>query len=118
MKRDPKPGEPVLFLYRLKPGAGPEYDRWHAEVWPELLAEIEAAGFEDYQIWRHEEIVVSRLRGRDGYRAAEAIMQASAIQKRWTATLAHLFESYETSDGEPLWLDEVFRLAVRPDREA
>jgi L-rhamnose mutarotase len=112
MSRESAPGESVLFIYRLKPGAGPEYDRRHAEVWPELLAKIGEAGIYDYQIWRREEIVVSRLRTRHGFRAAQAVVGTSEIQRRWTAALAHLFDRIATPDGEPLWLDEVFRFGV------
>lgn len=117
-QRDSAPGEPVLFIYRLKPGAGPEYDRRHAAVWPDLLAKIAEAGIEDYQIWRHAEIVVSRMRTRAGIRAANAVLAASDIQRAWTASLADLFAEITTPAGEPLWLDEVFRLAVRPATDA
>ena len=116
--RESPPGQPVLFIYRLKPGAGPEYDRRHAAVWPELIAKIAEAGIEDYQIWRHEEIVVSRMRTRAGFPAARALLAASDIQRAWTASLAHLFAEIETHDGDPLWLDEVFRFAVRPATDA
>ena len=61
------PGEAVLFLYRLKPGMGPEYDCVHRAVWPEILDLIDEAGIYDYQIWRHGDLVVSRMRTRQGY---------------------------------------------------
>lgn len=111
----PTANPPILYLYCLKPGAGPDYDRAHQAVWPEMLALIEAAGIEDYQIWRHEEIIVCRLRSRPGFDASTAILSASEIQRRWTASLSHLFQSIASPDGEPLWLREVFRFAARAD---
>lgn len=113
--RDTAPGAPILYLYRLKPGAGPDYDRAHAAVWPQMLALIDEAGIEDYRIWRHEEIVVCRLRMRHGFETTAAMLAASEIQQRWTASLAHLFEQIATESGEPLWLDEVFRFKARDD---
>lgn len=107
---EPAPGEAMLYLYRLKPGAGPEYDRRHAEVSPELLADIRAAGIHDYSIFRNEEIVVCRLRARDGRAAAEQRLEVGKAQARWSASLAHLFEATMDASGEPLWLREVFRL--------
>ena len=104
---------PVLYLYRLKPGAGADYDRAHAAVWPEMMALLEQAGIEDYQIWRHEEIVVCRLRYRRGFDAAQAILGASAVQRRWTDSLSHLFLTIADDEGEPLWLREVFRFQAR-----
>jgi L-rhamnose mutarotase len=107
-RRDPGPGEPCLYIYRLKPGMGPVYDERHRAVWPEILALIDEAGIYDYQIWRHEEIVVCRMRTRNGYAAASAVTAASEVQRRWTASLADVFESTTDADGQPLWLAEVF----------
>ncbi len=106
--RDTAPHEAFLYIYRLKPGMGPAYDEKHRAVWPEILALIDAAGIYDYQIWRHEEIVVCRMRARDGFRAASAATAASEVQRRWTASMAEIFLSIGDEAGEPLWLDEVF----------
>lgn len=108
------PGEAVLFLYRLKPGMGPEYDCVHRAVWPEILDLIDEAGIYDYQIWRHGDLVVSRMRTRQGYDHAGAVTAASAVQARWTASMRHIFADIADADGEPLWLHEVFRHRVLP----
>lgn len=102
------PGDAVLFLYRLKPGMGPDYDRAHQAVWPEILALIDQAGIYDYQIWRHGDLVISRMRTRDGYDHAAAVTGASDIQKRWTHSMSHIFAETDDGEGQPLWLDEVF----------
>ena len=118
MIRDPGPGEDFLYIYRLTPGSGPEYDRRHQEVWPEVLALLDEAGLYDYRIWRHEEIVVSRMRARAGFRRAAAVTAANAVQARWTASMSGLFASIATADGEPLWLTAVFAHRVLPDSKA
>lgn len=115
--RAPGPGEAFLYIYRLKPGAGAEYARRHQQVWPEVLALIDAAGLYDYQIWRHEDIVVSRMRARTGFRRAVAVTAASEVQARWTASLADLFDAITDAAGEPLWLTEVFSHRVPPAPE-
>ncbi|MDB5522315.1 MAG: hypothetical protein JWM58_78 [Rhizobium sp.] len=102
------PDEAILFLYRLKPGMGPEYDRAHQEVWPDILALLDDAGIYDYQIWRHGEIVVSRMRTRKGFGHSSAVTGASEVQRRWTASLGHVFDEIADASGEPLWLEEVF----------
>ena len=109
MSTEPVEEEPFLYIYRLKLGAGPEYDRRHANVWPELLKILTTAGISDYQIWRHEEIVVCRLRARNGFIKATAILSSSEVQQKWSASLADLFESVVDTEGQPLWLNEVFR---------
>jgi L-rhamnose mutarotase len=102
------PGEALLFIYRLKPGMGPDYDRAHQAVWPEILELIDQAGIYDYQIWRHGDLIVSRMRTRHGYDHAAAVTGASEIQARWTASMSHIFLDIADENGEPLWLEEVF----------
>lgn len=106
--RDTAPHEAFLYIYRLKPGMGPAYDEKHRAVWPEILDLIDQAGIYDYQIWRHDEIVVCRMRVRDGFRAASAAAAASDVQRRWTASMSDIFLEIGDAEGEPLWLDEVF----------
>lgn len=108
------PGEALLFIYRLKPGMGPGYDRAHQAVWPEILALIDEAGIYDYQIWRHGDIVVSRMRTREGFDHASAVTGASDVQKRWTASMSHIFQDIADADGQPLWLEEVFTHRATP----
>ncbi|WP_422372934.1 L-rhamnose mutarotase [Hoeflea sp.] len=105
--------EPLVFLYRLKPGMGPDYDRAHQSVWPEIIALLDEAGFYDYRIWRRGDLVVSSVRTRRGYSHAARVTAASAIQARWTASLSHVFEDIADDSGEPLWLDPIF--SHRPD---
>ncbi|MEQ8479733.1 MAG: L-rhamnose mutarotase [Hoeflea sp.] len=100
--------EPLVFLYRLKPGMGPEYDRAHQAVWPEIIALLDEAGIYDYRIWRRGDLVVSSLRTRHGYGQAARTTAASAVQARWTASLSHVFEEITDGSGEPLWLDLIF----------
>jgi len=101
--------ERVRFIYRLRPGAGCEYDEHHQQIPEALRRLIDSAGICDYTIWRHEEVVVCEFETTRGYRETSRILAASDIQKEWTSLLWPLFESTE-SDGEPLWLHEVFRL--------
>ena len=45
--------ERVGFTMRLLPGREAEYRRRHAEVWPEMLDALKAAGVRDYWIFLH-----------------------------------------------------------------
>lgn len=107
---EPVAGEPMVYLYRLLPGAEEEYDRRHAEVWPEMIDEIRRAGIFDYSIWRRDQLVVCRLRARYGLSEANKRLAAGGVQKRWTESLADLFVTTADVEGNPLWMQEVFRL--------
>jgi L-rhamnose mutarotase len=43
--------ERIGFAMQLLPGAEAEYRRRHAAVWPEMLAELRAAGARNYSIF-------------------------------------------------------------------
>lgn len=101
--------ERVRYIYRLKPGAGEEYDRVHLNVAPELLTLISEVGITNYTIWRHEEIVVCEFDAAQGFEKTSKLLAASAAQQAWTAKILHLFDQID-ANGEPLWLREVFRL--------
>ena len=102
--------ERIRYIYRLNPGAGPEYDEFHTRVPGELLQLIRDAGISNYTVWRHEEIVVCEFDTSLGFERTRAILAASPVQKAWTAQLLHLFDKIDQEDGQPQWLEEMFRL--------
>ncbi|WP_343450729.1 L-rhamnose mutarotase [Micromonospora oryzae] len=108
------PGEQVCHLYRLRPGAEAEYERRHAEVWPELSALLDEAGIYEYAIYRRDLLLICVLRTRSGFAHAGAVTAASPVQARWTASLAHLFAEIAEADGEPLWAHQVFHHPGHP----
>ncbi|KXK60731.1 hypothetical protein AWW66_17445 [Micromonospora rosaria] len=108
------PGEQVCHLYRLRPGAEAEYERRHADLWPEMAALLDTAGVYDYHIYRHGLLLICVLRTRWGFNHARRVTGASEVQARWTASLAHLFAEIADADGEPLWGYPVFHHPGRP----
>ncbi|MEV5822770.1 L-rhamnose mutarotase [Micromonospora harpali] len=108
------PGEQVCHLYRLRPGAEAEYERRHAEVWPELSALLDEAGIYEYAIYRRDLLLICVLRTRSGFAHAGAVTAASPVQARWTASLAHLFAEIADAGGEPLWAHRVFHHPGHP----
>ena len=45
------------FTMRLKPGGLADYKRWHDEIWPELVAEIEKQGIGQITIFEADPAV-------------------------------------------------------------
>jgi L-rhamnose mutarotase len=102
--------ERIGFAMRLKPGAEAEYRRRHAAVWPEMLAELKAAGAHDYSIF---------LRGDDlfGYLVVDDLerfrshLAVSEINARWQREMGDLIDPLtDPTTGFHRRLDEVFHL--------
>jgi L-rhamnose mutarotase len=98
------------FKMKLKPGKVAEYKKRHDEIWPELAAELRAAGVSDYSIFLDEETLtlfaVQKLS--DTNSAAE--LPKSVIVRKWWNSMAPLMEAHP--DHAPVCgeLREVFHL--------
>lgn len=92
----------------LKPGVREEYKRRHDEIWPELVAALEAAGIRDYAIYldpRTDTLFASQKLTE--HNTADDL-PALSIMQRWWEYMADLMETNE--DGSPrTWpLEEMF----------
>ena len=98
------------FKMRLKPGVVAEYKKRHDEIWPELAAELRAAGVSDYSIFLDEETLrlfaVQKLSDKN----SAAVLPNSPIVRKWWDYMAPLMETH--SDNSPVAkpLKEVFHL--------
>lgn len=98
------------FVYHLVPGQGPLYDRYHADVWPEVIESIRAAGVVDYTIYRRGDLVVS-VWTRDPDAPAPEL--DPAVRRRvaeWDALMEPLFVAYQDEHSQPLFAERIFRL--------
>ena len=98
------------YIYRLVPGQGPLYDRYHADVWPEVRESLRASGITDYSIYRRGDLVIS-VWTRD--LAAPAPELSPEIRQRiheWDALMEPLFVTYQDEQGQPLFAERIFRL--------
>jgi len=102
--------ERIGFVMRLLPGAEAEYRARHADVWPELLAALKAAGARNYSIYLHGEDLFGYLEVEDLRRFQEA-MAASPVNDRWQADMTRLIDPLtDPATGFHQQLDEVFHL--------
>jgi len=101
----------VCFELRVRPALLDEYLARHRAVWPEMLAEIAAAGRRNYSLFLGEG---GRLVGYyevDDDAAAQAYLAASAVATRWEADMARFFEGLDgRPDQNAIPLTEVFNL--------
>lgn len=100
----------IAFKMQLKPGFEAEYQRRHDEIWPEMLAELRAAGVYDYSIFLDPETLsLFGVQKRAEGSTASTLAQKAIVQRWW----AHMKDIMETNpDNSPKqWpLKEVFRM--------
>lgn len=98
------------FKMKLKPGALAEYEKRHARIWPELAAELKAAGIADYSIFFDPESLTLFAVQKVGDEAAAAALPQSSVVRKWWDYMAPLMETYP--DHAPITgpLREVFHL--------
>ena len=98
------------FKMKLKPGAVAEYKKRHDEIWPELAAELRAAGISDYAIYLDEGTLTlfAVLKLSEGNTASA--LPGKAIMRKWWEYMEPLMEV--NADNSPVVgeLTEVFYL--------
>jgi L-rhamnose mutarotase len=102
--------ERVGFTMRLLPGQEAEYRRRHANVRPEMLDALRAAGARDYSIFIHGDRLFAYLEV-DDFAAFRASMAASPANERWQAEMAALIDPLtDPATGFHVRLEEIFHL--------
>jgi L-rhamnose mutarotase len=101
----------VASVIGLPPENRAEYERYHAAVWPGVLARLAASHVHNYSIYRHGDLLFSYFEYTgDDYEADMAAIAADPETQRWWAVQMPLQRPLEDrADGE-WWkeLPEVF----------
>ena len=99
----------VGFRLAVKPERLEEYKRIHRAVWPDLLADMGAAGIRNYSIFARGPELFGYLEC-DDWEAAKAALGRSDANRRWQERMkAYLATPVDPDKAEPLeLLEEVF----------
>jgi L-rhamnose mutarotase len=100
----------IAFLMRIQSGTEAEYTRRHQQVWPEMQAELRAAGAHNYSIFRDGLQLFAYLEvdDLDRYRA---FLAQSAVATRWETYMSDiLVRDVEATTAFPPLLPEAFHL--------
>jgi len=102
--------ERVGFTMRLVTGQEAEYRRRHADVWPEMLDALRAAGARDYSIFIDGDVLFAYLEV-DDFAAFRTFMSAAPVNDRWQAEMASLIDPLtDPATGFHKRLEEIFHL--------
>jgi L-rhamnose mutarotase len=98
------------FVMKLKPGFEAEYKKRHDVIWPELSAELKAAGISDYSIFldRPTGYLFAVQKLADNHTADN--LPQTAIVKKWWAYMRDIMDSNPDNSPVALPLEEVFHL--------
>ncbi len=98
----------VGFAMQLLSGVQEEYKRRHDEIWPELAAELSAAGVRDYIIYldpRTNTLYASQKLVEDNQ--ADSLAHKEIV-RRWWDYMADLMETNEDNSPVIYPLEEMF----------
>ena len=99
------------FMMRLKPGGLAEYRRWHDQIWPELVAEIERQGIGQITIFENDPVLILYSEIRD--QGAWDRLWHTAIHDRWGEIMNPLMEFNAEGIVDSTEVREVFHLQTR-----
>ena len=104
--------ERIVFLLQIRKGFEGEYVKRHANVWPQVLKEMEQAGIQTMNIYLAGRQAVVFMEVEDYLRSVELLAKAPA-SIRWEQFMAPIIESdsegpYDPEKAWPSGLPEVF----------
>ena len=99
----------IGILIRVKPDKIEEYRRLHENVWPDLLAELKAAGMRNYSLWLRPDGMEFGYLECDDWHAMCAYLDRSAIHARWQEFMQDYLDSATDAGqgGQPVEMLEM-----------
>jgi L-rhamnose mutarotase len=93
---------------KLKPGGLPAYRKYHDEIWPELVAELERNGIGKIAIFEEDPVLFlySEVYDEDSWDR----LWASEVHVRWAVFMDELIEMGQGGAPDVVELREVFHL--------
>lgn len=103
----------ACFTLQIRPDKIEEYTQAHKNVWPEMLAALKKAGWNNYSLFLSTDGLLIGYVETDNFETALDDMGKQEINSKWQAEMAPYFNSLESvsSDKGLTILKEVFHLA-------
>jgi L-rhamnose mutarotase len=102
------PHERAAFSLVIDPHRADEYDRLHAEPWPEMLEAIAAAGYRDYTGFRRGPHVVYVGDYYPDFETVIARINATEVAARWGEALEGVITTFIGPDGRNLTARRIY----------
>jgi L-rhamnose mutarotase len=102
--------ERLCFTFEIYEGTEDEYKKRHDEIWPELTADIERAGFKNYSLFRRGTQIVAYVECHPDAKSAFAALGDSDANRRWAEWFREVIVNLTDNKGEILRMQEVWHL--------
>lgn len=102
--------ERLCYTFDLASDAVEEYERRHAEVWPELKVAIKEAGFSNYSLFRHGLEVVAYCECEPTVDEALAKLELNEVSGRWNHYIRSLMTRSVDEEGRFFVYPEIWHL--------
>lgn len=83
----------IAFIIRVKPEKLDEYRKLHNPIWPELAAELKAAGMRNYSLWLQPDGTEFGYLECDDWEASCAYLAKSEVHTRWQDLMGEYLET-------------------------
>lgn len=100
----------ICFLMEIIPGQEPEYERRHADVWPDLVLELQAAGVHNYSLFRRGTSVIAYAECHPDAATAFGRVGATEVNQRWSDWFTDVLAELTSADGQLIEAREVWHL--------
>lgn len=101
--------ERVAFYIRIFPGTEAEYDRRHAEIWPDLVDEIRESGIRNFTGFRRGTDVWYYGECHPDARTAFGVHGPKPANQRWNHNFRDVIAQITDDSGDLLWYSQMFR---------
>ncbi len=89
----------IAFRLRVKPDRLDEYLAIHTNVWPEMLADLRAAGYRNYSIFADGNELFGYLEC-DDWDAAQTALSESDANRRWQEWMSEYLDTPVDPDNK------------------
>jgi len=100
----------ICFLMEIIPGQESEYERRHADIWPDLVVELQAAGVRNYSLFRRGTSVIAYAECHPDAATAFGQVGATEVNQRWSDWFTDVLAQLTSADGQLIQADEVWHL--------
>ncbi len=91
-----------------------EYEQWHANVWPEVISSIKAAGIDHMEIYRFQNrlMMIMQVNPEYTHERKQALDQGNAKVQEWEALMWKYQQAVPGAKPGEKWvmMDKIFEL--------